>query len=690
MSPTERAVKSLRTAIARLKEGKISQQLKQRQKQHGSDLITKIIKKLFGKTPRPIQIECIYRLAMEEKDTILVAKTGFGKSMIFQAVSLLFPDKITLAILPLNEIANDQERVITQAGGSVLVLNADTPNRTQEVERARAGHYSYIILSPELAVDEKFRGLFTDHVFRDKLGLVAIDEAHLVRTWGEDFREAYQQLGRVRSLLNDSAPWFACSATLDKDTMDELINSVGFSRGNNLIVRTPITRKEIAFRCGHMIKGTFNSFASLRFLFDDVVQPSISYNQLDPYVKTDQQTLDSRFITPERIPKTIVFVNSRKDAANSLERITATFHRRVSHKKKKAILDEFRKPDSNIRVVFATEAIGMGVDIPDVRRVVLYGFPAPKKDLGIILQRGGRAARDGKPGECIFLFEEWAKGPREVRPPTNRPLARVAREQDPGPTPPPGSDSEGEFESDIQTGSITKTNAQRRRTELPMRFWELANNKGCMRRIIYDYFQENENDRASNTDKDRCCTFCNKSLQLPELKRDIYHENGPKLTQEKQDILQKLLNWAKDMAFDIVVPLDADIPRQPEVVIPYDIAKDVALYSDKVTLYPDLLQYISGWEYKDMLSTELFRALKVATKGLPSQSQPQDSQFSVPGGSLSTFSATSLASSSQERQPLSPVSANRQPRTSTSTWSSATNAQWPSFKGPLSSRFNSL
>ena len=62
-------------------------------------------------------------------------------------------------------------------------------------------------------------------------------------------------------------------------------------------------------------------------------------------------------------------------------------------------------------------------------------------------------------------------------------------------------------------------------------------------------------------DKDCCCTFCNKLLELPKLKRDIYYENGSKLILEKQDILQKLLDWAKDMAFDIVVFPDIDILR---------------------------------------------------------------------------------------------------------------------------------
>ncbi|KAF2175447.1 P-loop containing nucleoside triphosphate hydrolase protein [Zopfia rhizophila CBS 207.26] len=190
-----------------------------------------------------------------------------------------------------------------------------------------------------------------------------------------------------------------------KDTMDELIDSVGFNHSNDLIVRTPITRKEIAFQCGHILKGTMGTFASLKFLFDDA------------------KTLENRFTTPGRIPKTIVFVNSRKDAANSrifMNQYLQALHPTKYNHAKKTMLDEFRKPDSRIQVVFATEAIGMGVDIPDVRRVVLYGFPAPKKDLSIVLQRCGRAARDGKPGECILLFEEWAKGPRNTRPPVNR------------------------------------------------------------------------------------------------------------------------------------------------------------------------------------------------------------------------------------------------------------------------------
>ena len=637
LTPIQREVKKLRTEFRKIKLQKMDTQ-----KEKAQSLIISIIVRLFNKTPKNEQIECIFRLAIEEKDTILVAKTGFGKSMVMQAVSLLIPESVTLVILPLNEIANDQERVITEVGGFVLVLNSDTPNRIKRIEEARIGKYTHIILSPELAISNELRKLFTDSVFRQKLALIAVDEGHLVRTWGEDFREAYQQLGHVRSLLHDSAPWFTCSATLDKDTMDDVIDSMGFKRRKDLVIRTPITRKEIAFQCGYICKGTKKKFTSLRFLFDDAIYPPIDSE--NTYIYVDKKTLDCHSITPEKIPKTIVFVNGREDAANSryamneylqmlhptkytlsiVEGVTATFHRRVSFMKKKEILDEFRKPDSKIRVLFATEALGIGVDIPDVRRVVIYGFPAPKKDLGIALQRGGRAARDGKPGVCIFLFEEWAQGPRIINPPVHRQVNRHGgRRQVPKPMPLPGSNkedaskddtmSEGDAasEGDSETeDNITSEAAANRRADLPIPFYRLSNRDGCMREIIYDYFQESAEDRHLNTDQSRCCGVCNASLELSDLRRDVFQERGPALTAKKKAVLERLTTWIETEGWDLVIPPDTEVPRIPEIVIPYNMLKTVALYSDKIDTYNNLLQYISDWEYKDELSKLLFKVVQ--------------------------------------------------------------------------------
>lgn len=86
------------------------------------------------------------------------------------------------------------------------------------------------------------------------------------------------------------------------------------------------------------------------------------------------------------------------------------FHRDISKFDKESIIAEFQRLDeaSSIRVIFATEALGLGVNLPDV---VLYGLPKGEEP-AIFWQRGGRAGRDGQDGEIILLIDDWVEGPR--------------------------------------------------------------------------------------------------------------------------------------------------------------------------------------------------------------------------------------------------------------------------------------
>ena len=88
------------------------------------------------------------------------------------------------------------------------------------------------------------------------------------------------------------------------------------------------------------------------------------------------------------------------------------FHRDIAKFNKEVIITEFQQlgDHSLIRVIFATEALGLGVNLLDVRRVVLYGLPKGEEP-AIMWQRGGRTSRDGEDGEVILLIDEWVEGP---------------------------------------------------------------------------------------------------------------------------------------------------------------------------------------------------------------------------------------------------------------------------------------
>jgi hypothetical protein len=317
--------------------------------------IEEAVQLLYPYPPREGQRDALRQLIYQKTDLILIAKTSFG-----------------------NQIGQEQTEYITRIGGKPCFLNADSIN-TKVLEEVEDGKYTHILISPELAVSEKFHKTATNPKFIDRLSLVVIDEAHLVSQWGRSFRTDYARLSQLRGMFGDRIPWFACSATLDDKTLNDLKTGAGF--GNDVaVIRTSIDRPELAWRIGLIPKGSQAQGSALRFLFDKGKRP---VPEASP--------------APQEIPKTIAFFDSKKEAYTALDGCRnwllqseqhryskkqvkvsiKVFHRDIAKFDKEAILVEFQRPakDSSIRVIFATEALGLGVNLPDVRRVVQYCVP---------------------------------------------------------------------------------------------------------------------------------------------------------------------------------------------------------------------------------------------------------------------------------------------------------------------------
>jgi superfamily II DNA helicase RecQ len=257
--------------------------------------IEEAIQLLYPYPPREGQCDALWQLIYKRKDLILIAKTSFGKSMILQAVSILTRKSTTVVVLPLDQIGQEQAEYITRIGGRPCFLNADTIS-PKVLTNIQNGKYTHILISPELAIGDKFYATAINLVFKERLSLVVIDEAHLVSQWGRGFRTDYARLGQLRSLFGGCVPWFACSATLDSEALKELKKGVGFE-DDVTTMRTSIDRPELVIRTGWIPKNSRQKASALRFLFDKGSRTDAkSYPML------------------QQIPKTIVFFNSKKDA----------------------------------------------------------------------------------------------------------------------------------------------------------------------------------------------------------------------------------------------------------------------------------------------------------------------------------------------------------------------------------------
>jgi len=147
----------------------------------------------------------------------LIARTGFGKSIIFHAFSVL-TGKITLQIIPLSKLGDEQLDDIRKLSGAKPCLITAQSKKEEKaiISLVEAGVYTHVLLGPEQASSPLFRHTLKNMEFQGRIGLVAIDECHLVKQW-KDFRAAFTMLGELRVLLRQDVVWFGCSATLDEE-----------------------------------------------------------------------------------------------------------------------------------------------------------------------------------------------------------------------------------------------------------------------------------------------------------------------------------------------------------------------------------------------------------------------------------------------------------------------------------------
>jgi Helicase conserved C-terminal domain len=492
---------------------------------------------LYPFEPRQKQIDAIWHLVFKKEDLLLAAKTSFGKSVIFQAAPLFCRGGIGLIIIPLDRIGQEQCIKIQRLPGARSVFINGRTDKTDALARdIEMGVYTHLIMGPEIAAGW-FRSIARNPSFKRRVSVVAVDELHLVALWGSGIRPQYAQLSLLRRRLGGDVPWFGCSATLDQATLDIARKMTGFQASCEFF-RSSVDRPEIKLIVETIQPRTTKRFTSLFFVLLAAMTDGVP--------------------APERIPKTVIFIDSRRDIQKCAEclrewlqklsagvinerdcrQIIQVYHSHTTLNDKNTIYDEFLKADSKIRIMVATESMGTGVDLSDVKRVVQYGFPLDRL-LSVLIQRFGRAARmAGIKGEAIFLVESWAIGDRITptrramfpssqtasalsRPPGKSRLARSysAEAGVDGDIPDEESDvAIDEIDCDMAEEPCRRKTERERRTDLysdsPALF-NFVNRSTCLRRILMDWLQENLSDPASRLpapEPDECCNVCNPRL----------------------------------------------------------------------------------------------------------------------------------------------------------------------------------
>ena len=185
-------------------------------------LIQKILKKTFGYDIFRDRQEEIINHTLDKKDALVIMPTGGGKSICYQ-IPALASEGITLVVSPLIALMNDQVLALKQLGVEADSLHSNLAyEESQEVyERLKNGTLKLLYMSPE-RINNEITQRFLSTL---NIGLIAIDEAHCVSVWGNDFRPDYAELSSLREIFPDSAI-LALTATADKATQDDIVKQL--------------------------------------------------------------------------------------------------------------------------------------------------------------------------------------------------------------------------------------------------------------------------------------------------------------------------------------------------------------------------------------------------------------------------------------------------------------------------------
>ncbi|MGN1021703.1 MAG: RecQ family ATP-dependent DNA helicase [Aristaeellaceae bacterium] len=319
---------------------------------------------------RPGQEKAVDAL-LRGRDLICILPTGAGKSLCWQLPAVLH-EGWTLVVSPLIALMRDQLRGLEKHGLEAVCLDSLQTEEERDASLARlaSGQARIALVSPERLQSARFRRV----VQARPPWLMVVDEAHCLPRWGESFRPAYAQLDQFLAALPARPVLCAMTATADAAMRRDIARSLGMRRPRQVVL--PVTRE------------------NLRMALHTTIRPEETILLLMEEHAGEKRVIFCR--TRRETERLAMLLRGEGMAAEH-------YHAGMAREERLAAQTRFTQGETE--VLAATTAFGMGVDVPDIRCIVVNGLPETMLDLA---QQFGRAGRDGKSADCVLLLDPAA------------------------------------------------------------------------------------------------------------------------------------------------------------------------------------------------------------------------------------------------------------------------------------------